>query len=242
MPSFRPYPVMTIATLVALIILVALGNWQMRRLAWKEDLIAQVTTRADLPPVALEDALASGEAADLSYTPVAVRGRFDHAREVQVFGQNLDGYAGYFVYTPLERDGRPTVIVNRGFVPASLQDPESRIEGQVSGDVRVTGLIRTSRTAHAFQPRNDAAAGTWFVPNLDEMATAMGAARVVPVFIDADATPNPGGWPQGGQTRIAFRNSHLGYALTWYGLAVTLLAVYIAVHIGAGRLTIRRST
>ena len=54
-------------------------------------------------------------------------------------------------------------------------------------------------------------------------------------IIDADATPNPGGWPRGGQTIIDIPNNHLSYALTWFGLAVVLLGVYLAYHWSQGR-------
>jgi len=242
MPVFRPYPVMTVATLVALLILVSLGNWQMQRLAWKEDLIASVEERAGLPPVPVEQVFSRSIDEDVSYTPVTVTGQFDYAHEVPVFGQNLDGLPGYFIYTPLTRRNRPAVIINRGFVPEELRSPETRPEGQVTGPVTVTGLARLSRIAGAFQPANDPEAGTWFVADLNQMAAVMNAPTALPFFIDADATPNPGGWPLGGQTIVAFRNSHLGYALTWYGLALTLLGVYVAVHIGAGRLALRRSS
>ena len=57
-----------------------------------------------------------------------------------------------------------------------------------------------------------------------------------PVVVEADATPNPGGWPKGGQTRVAFRNEHLQYAITWFALAAALLGVYLTYHISRGRL------
>ncbi len=237
----RPYPVMTVASILALIVLVALGNWQMRRLAWKEDLIAQVEARSQLPPVPLDEALSGAAPEDIAYTPVEVHGEFSHASEIHVFGQDLNGVPGYFVYTLLTREGRAAVIVNRGFVPMPLKDPATRPEGQVSGAVIVTGLVRTSRAPAPFQPANRPEANEWFVANLDEMAAHLDEPSVAPVFVDAGPAPNPGGWPLGGQTRVSFRNPHLAYALTWYGLAGALLAVYIAVHIGAGRLGLRRS-
>ena len=52
--------------------------------------------------------------------------------------------------------------------------------------------------------------------------------ELLPVVVEADATPNPGGLPIGGQTRIELPNNHLQYAITWYGLAAALVAVYIA--------------
>lgn len=242
MISFRPLPVMTAAMLIAFAILVVLGNWQMQRLAWKEDLIAQVAERTDREPMPLETVLARGAPGDVRYTPVTVSGQFDHAGEVHLFGRDLDGRPGYYIYTPLRRDGLPPVIVNRGFVPQVLKAPASRPDGQVAGEVQVTGLVRLSRDPGPFQPPNEPGANQWYVANLAEMAAEMGLVDVAPVFVDADAAPNPGGWPLGGQTPIHFSNRHLGYALTWYGLAVVMLGVYIAVHISSGRLAIKRSS
>ena len=56
-------------------------------------------------------------------------------------------------------------------------------------------------------------------------ASLRAAAEIVPIFIDADATPNPGGFPIGGVTLIDLPNSHLQYAVTWYGLAAALAGV-----------------
>src|SRR3954470_20013179 len=53
-------------------------------------------------------------------------------------------------------------------------------------------------------------------------AAARGLSQVAPFFIDADDTPNPGGWPRGGLTIISFPNNHLVYALTWFCLALML--------------------
>jgi surfeit locus 1 family protein len=51
---------------------------------------------------------------------------------------------------------------------------------------------------------------------------------VAPFYVEADATPNPGGWPKGGQTRLDLPNNHLQYAVTWYGIALTLVGVFVA--------------
>ncbi|WP_338066142.1 SURF1 family cytochrome oxidase biogenesis protein [Phenylobacterium deserti] len=50
-----------------------------------------------------------------------------------------------------------------------------------------------------------------------------------PIFIDADTTPNPGGYPVGGLTVVSFRNAHLVYALTWFAMATLNLAGMVIV-------------
>jgi surfeit locus 1 family protein len=62
------------------------------------------------------------------------------------------------------------------------------------------------------------------------MTAADGLRRVMPFYVDADATPNPGGWPQGGLTRVRLPNHHLQYALTWFSLAAALLVIYVLYH------------
>ena len=56
--------------------------------------------------------------------------------------------------------------------------------------------------------------------------------------LEADATPNPGGSPRGGQTRIDIPNDHLQYALTWFSFVVALLVIYLVYHHQAGRLVL----
>jgi surfeit locus 1 family protein len=53
---------------------------------------------------------------------------------------------------------------------------------------------------------------------------------IAPYFIDADATPVPGGLHVGGLTVIELPNNHLVYALTWFTLALMLAGA--AIYVG----------
>ncbi len=79
--------------------------------------------------------------------------------------------------------------------------------------------------------RPDLAHRIWYARDVQGIAKADGVTLAAPVIIEADATPNPGGWPKGGQTVVAFRNEHLQYAITWFGLAAVLFGVYLAYHV-----------
>jgi surfeit locus 1 family protein len=162
---------------------------------------------------------------------VSAAGRFQHPREVlvhTVLSEPKGRFAGpgYWVLTPLELDDGAVVIVNRGFVPANRRDPATRADGQVAGRVSVTGLLRRPEPGNWFTPDNDPPRGQWYRRDPHAIAAAFGLARVAPFMIDADAAPNPGGLPQGGETRLSFPNNHLGYALTWFGLAAALAGVF----------------
>jgi surfeit locus 1 family protein len=93
----------------------------------------------------------------------------------------------------------------------------------------VTGLLRITEPKGGFLRANDPAAERWYSRDVAAIAAARGLADAAPYFIDADAAPNPGGLPVGGLTIVAFPNSHLVYAITWYGLAVMLAGAVLYV-------------
>lgn len=220
----------SLITAVALPILISLGSWQMSRREWKEGLIAQISARTFAVPVALDEAnrlWASGE--DIEYLRVKVRGRFLHDKELYLYAPDARG-PGYQVVTPLEVAGGAIMLVNRGFVPAHLKDPETRKPGQFAAEVEIVGLARAPAARTLFTPDNDVAGNQWYWRDFHAMFRAAfenTERPYTPYFLDAEAEPKPpGGFPAGGATRLALSNRHLEYALTWYGLAVTLLGVF----------------
>lgn len=225
-----------VATLIGVAILVGLGSWQMSRLAWKETLVSRVSERmaADPAPVPPKADWPTLDLGAWSYRRVVLRGAFDHAAEARVY-VNLSehkgryGGPGYFVLAPLKlADGSGTVVVNRGFVPEGARNPGVRAAGQTAGEVEVVGVLREPETRNAFTPADQPSERLFFARDPKAIADGLGLTDAAPFTVDADATPNPGGLPQGGETRVTFPNRHLEYALTWYGLAGALIAVFFA--------------
>jgi surfeit locus 1 family protein len=211
---------------------VALGVWQVQRLAWKTELIAQVDARVHAAPVPAPgpEAWPTVSREGDQYRRVMVRGVFLHDRETRVQAVTDLG-AGAWVMTPMRTDRGFTVLVNRGFVPPERRDPATRAAGQATGPQTVVGLVRLSEPGGGFLRRNDPNTDRWFSRDVDAIAEARGLSDVAPYFIDADVTANPSGWPRGGLTVIRFANSHLVYALTWFGMAaLTLIGLWVFVR------------
>jgi surfeit locus 1 family protein len=219
-----------VATLTGVAILIALGNWQIRRLAWKEGLIAAIAERTHAQPVSIADAEHHDE--DIEYLRVKARGKFLNDKELHLYALDEKDGVGWHVLAPLQLTDGAVVFVNRGFVPDELKDAAKRKEGEPDGEVEIVGLVRKPEVAGAFTPANDAGKNVWYWRDLPAMgAAALGSekARLIPFVIDAELEPrNPGGWPRGGVTRLELPNRHLEYALTWYGLAAALIGVFAA--------------
>ncbi|MDO9454318.1 MAG: SURF1 family protein [Stagnimonas sp.] len=200
--------------------LMFLGIWQLHRLSWKLDLIARTERMLAAAPVA-----APGPAdwpriapAD-AYRRVRVEGEFRHDLEACTQAVTERG-PGCWVVTPLHTSDGWWLLVNRGFVEMQKRDATTRAEGQVAGSVSVEGLLRLTEPKGGFLRHNDLANNRWYSRDVAAIAAARGlpAREVAPYFVDAAATIEGG--PIGGLTVVRFHNSHLVYALTWFGLAL----------------------
>jgi surfeit locus 1 family protein len=232
-----------LAALVAALALVcagtlALGFWQVQRLAWKEALIARVDAHLRAAPVnapgpAEWGALARGTD---EYRRVRLRGRFLPGAGTAVRASTVLG-SGYWVLMPMQTDEGYRVLVNRGFVPQEMR-PLARATPD-AGMQEVIGLLRFSEPGGGFLLHNDPAADRWATRDVPAIASARGlaGASVAPYFIDAEAGPGAGEdtWPRAGLTVVRFTNNHRVYAITWFALALMSAAATAYVLIDARR-------
>jgi len=169
---------------------VSLGTWQVKRRAWKLDLIARVEQRVHAPAVP-----APGPAQWPNVTAAA-----DEYRHVTATGTFLDSSqtlvqavtdlgAGYWVLTPLRQADGSVVLINRGFVPA---DDRGRVRSGASPPASVTGLLRVTEPGGAFLRHNNPAANQWYSRDVQAIAAARGLSQVAPYFIDAEANRTDG--------------------------------------------------
>ena len=215
---------LTVSTVIALLILLALGTWQLQRLAWKTELLERIAATRDAPPRPITD------------VPLTPAYRFTRvsldcpglatARFVELYALQ-DGDAGSrLVSLCTYAEGRPPILVDRGYVADTVS---ARPPVTPSTDVvRLTGVLREGTPPGAFTP--PARDGLFYSADLPAMAVALGARRHPDVMVTAETSSNPE-WkalvPSPLPAEIT--NRHLEYALTWYGLAAALIGVYIAL-------------
>lgn len=231
MTVYRTLALPFLTTLIGVLLLVGLGKWQLDRREWKLAIVQRIESRASGEAVSLTEARDRWQKSqDVDYTRVLLVGRFLHQYERYLYSI-VEGQAGWKVVTPLQTGNGDIVLVDRGFVPEKLKQPEARKAGQIEGIVELTGLARASQPRNRFTPADDPVANRWFTRDVPGLAASLPpdlAEKAAPFIVEAEAGPVPGNWPRAGVTMLKVSNRHLEYALTWFALAATLLIVFVA--------------
>jgi surfeit locus 1 family protein len=211
-------------TAVMLLILLGLGTWQVRRLAWKEAILAQIAQAEAAPPVPLP------AGPDLSipapFKKVAVTGTLMHNLSALYGAEVRDTPAGpelgALLIQPLQRDGAPPLLVDRGWVPMK---PSSAVT-QPRGAVTIAGYVHQADTPGLFSAHDDVAGRHFYTLDPGAIGAALGLNQVAPFILIALGPPPPEGLPIPAEHLPRPPNNHLEYAITWYGLAAALVVIF----------------
>ena len=225
MTAVRPrFPVVLTVLAVALLgVLLALGVWQVQRMQWKEGLMDGAEAAAGLPPLPLAEAL-KVDNPEFRRVILTCRG-LGAAPYVELQSiENSD--AGVRLVSACRPEGmEETLLVDRGFVPADIS-ARPTVNADDTMPVVITGVLRRAPTPSALTP--PPAQGRFYGRDAEAMARALKVeGPISPFTVFATTSTNPD-WAalRPSAPPAAFTNNHLGYALTWFGLAVALIAFY----------------
>jgi surfeit locus 1 family protein len=211
----RLWPVL-LAAGAGLAILLALGSWQVQRLAWKQGLIAAIDQALAQEPVTLEAALARPDA---DFVKVKLSGTFE-PRVVRLLAATAGG-AGWDIIQGFTMPSGQNVLVVRG---RAADGQESAAQ---SGILEITGILRRHAARATFDGDNDVAGNRWYWWDVPAMQAAAlpGKAAATPLVLHlVQGSPGTEGLTVA-PPKAELRNNHLGYAITWFGLAAALVAV-----------------
>lgn len=220
---------MLLATATAFVILIGFGFWQLQRLKWKTALLADIAAHQAAAPAALaafERQRAAGE--NIEFSKVTARGHFLHHQEILMLS-TIDGRPAWDVVTPLVTAERQVLLVDRGAVPDDRRDIATRSEANPEGEVEVTGILKAHRAPRTFfSPDNNVAANQWIwwdMPALTAATRLPAGTNFLPYVLHV--TPGGAAFPpiEAKAPAAGISNNHLQYVITWFGLALALLAV-----------------
>ncbi len=206
-------------SLALITIMLSLGAWQLRRLAWKQDILVRI------------DRAEGGPARPLGANPspfakIRVQGRLRNA-QTAYYGADVQltpagPKMGARLIVPLDRADGPPVLIDRGWVPLEPQRPIA----QPPGPVVIEGYVRLPDQPSWSSASDDIAARRFYTLNPENIGAALGLARVAPFVIVALGQRPPEMFPLPAQRMPRPTNDHLNYAITWFGLAFILLIIF----------------
>lgn len=197
-------------------ILVALGIWQVQRLAWKEAIVADINSRITAAPVALP---AQPDPEADAYLPVTVTGEIG-AESLHVLVSQKQTGAGYRVIAPLTLENGRRILVDLGFTATQNKDTID-----TAGRASITGNLQWPQEVDSFTPEADTERNIWFARNVPRMAETLHTEPLLVVArdgtgIDPKIAPLP-------VDTARIPNDHLQYAITWFSLAAIWLAMTV---------------
>lgn len=216
--------VLTVVVAASMVVLIALGVWQVQRMVWKEDLIAKAEAAAGRPPVPVMQVYRPDQEfrSVIIDCPGLATAPYVYLQTIQ------DGQAGVRLISVCPLPSKPFVtLVDRGFIADTISArPPVRPS---TTPVRIVGQLRMPPTPSSFAPPSDGR--QFFARDHQAMARALGVTEwLASPMIFATTSSNPEFQAlKPSAPPVAFANNHLGYALTWFGLAGALAVIYVAM-------------
>ncbi len=216
--AFKPVPAAITAIMFA--VLVGLGIWQVERAAWKRGIIDQYNAQSKLEAlVALPPA---EEATASQYRHATLGGKFQTIHEIRLRPRALEGKQGYELITPFKLYTGEVILVDRGFVPDETRDAIN----QPIGTVAVSGVLRPF-SPQGWRPDNKPKTNEWYWLDYNAVADFIGDKNLYPLLLAGNDKPVGTPWPAPQPFDAGISNNHLGYAATWFLLAIILLLIFL---------------
>jgi surfeit locus 1 family protein len=218
----RIWPIL-VASGLGLALLLWLGSWQLQRLAWKNALIADYDKAITSEPIALDVALAKFLAGQrIDGMKVKATGKFAPREPLRLLASTPAGPAWELIHG-FELTSGSAVLVNRGKINHGQNFP-----APTGATVDIIGhIVWHDEGQGRFDVENNPIANEWYWWDVVAMANQFSATHLYPNYVVVNlvaASPGTEGlYVEAPKANL--RNNHLGYAITWFGLAAVLVVM-----------------
>jgi surfeit locus 1 family protein len=227
----RPWIFVTILVIIAALVMIRLGIWQLDRLAGRRAFNEQVLSQIDEPPLPLTGDVVSGDLETLEFRTVQIEGEYDLANTLVLGNQFWNDQMGVHILTPLKiADTDAVILVDRGWIPFDDWENRNLDAYDEAGSVQVEGMLRVTQTKLGLrdcldETVDEAPFQVWCLA-LDGISNHLPYDLVSVYLIQA---------PEGEQTSPPYRaipkieiseGPHLSYAIQWFTFSVILVIGY----------------
>jgi surfeit locus 1 family protein len=221
---------LAILAVVCISFLASLGFWQLARAKWKAGLLKSYAERMVHKPLTAQDISSPG---DIRFYRVELTGSFDNQHNILLDNKIQNGKVGYEVFTPFQADGMTvTILVDRGFLPMGADRKILPTIAPITGKVHILGLLNLPPTYVALGQINESPTISWPLRAEFIQTTLLEPflqTKLFPYIVSLDPK-NPGAFNMEWQIVAIGPERHLGYAVQWFALALTLLIISVALN------------
>ena len=194
-------------------VLIGLGSWQIYRLNWKLDLIAEIENSLKNNPIELS------KADKKNYLRIKTSGLVDFDKQIYLYNLNDSGNPGFEVVNPIIVNNE-NYLINRGWIPF---DKKNQPEINLFDENNIIGTLKLQSKANSFKPENDIEKNYWFTLDRNDIFSYTGKnfSKYI-IYTDGDyKTPKPK------VITANISNNHKKYAITWFSMAISILLLYL---------------
>jgi len=221
-------------TLISFLVLCTLGTWQLHRLEWKKALIERIETRSqDLNVLNLSslnfspysEAVGDG-GRDIEFFRVSLTGHFLDTKKMYLMSLNNSGKLGFQLLVPFQDINDRRFIVDLGWVSEKENSVEEKFYRELEGETYFEGVAEIYPKPNIFKPDNDPGRNLWYNYNVDQMSDFVNF-NLEPIVVRSYVLD---GYLTLSNKKVTnrknLRNDHFSYAITWFGLSVSILIIY----------------
>lgn len=213
-------------TILAFVILLSLGFWQIARLQEKELFLSSMKNNLNNPPIDIKTL--SG---NKLYAKIRANGYFLVGKNLHLYGRRSMSTEkdGYYLVTPFQTDDNKIILVVLGWFAGRHK---KNIDNIIDNSMEITGVILPGEKTKLFVLDNDVKNNVWFTLDLTQASDVLGL-KLEDFYLVMEGNNNRSDILKSLsiENLLNVRNNHLEYAITWFALAISLAVIFVIYHL-----------
>lgn len=213
-------------TILAFVILLSLGFWQIARLQEKELFLSSMKNNLNNPPIDIKTL--SG---NKLYAKIRAKGYFLVGKNLHLYGRRSMSTEkdGYYLVTPFQTDDNKIILVVLGWFAGRHK---KNIDNIIDNSMEITGVILPGEKTKLFVLDNDVKNNVWFTLDLTQASDVLGL-KLEDFYLVMEGNNNRSDILKSLsiENLLNVRNNHLEYAITWFALAISLAVIFMICNL-----------
>ncbi|WP_410520830.1 SURF1 family protein [Candidatus Tisiphia endosymbiont of Dascillus cervinus] len=213
-------------TILAFVILLSLGFWQIARLQEKELFLSSMKNNLNNPSINIKTL--SG---NKLYAKIRANGYFLVGKNLHLYGRRSMSTEkdGYYLVTPFQTDDNKIILVVLGWFAGRHK---KNIDNIIDNSMEVTGVILPGEKTKLFVLDNDVKNNVWFTLDLTQASNVLGL-KLEDFYLVMEGNNNRSDILKSLsiENLLNVRNDHLEYAITWFALAISLAVIFVIYNL-----------